>query len=80
MSNKTAYEKLHRATREGNKNLVTAVLATEEGRRNIDAVNYRGVSALMLAICVFHANWTLSPRQTGQSERSDAGGAFLLLN
>jgi len=50
MSNKTAYEKLHRATREGNKNLVTAVLATEEGRRNIDAVNYRGVSALMLAI------------------------------
>ncbi len=26
--------------------------------------------------CVFHGNWTLSPRQTGQSERSDAGVVF----
>ena len=23
--------------------------------------------------CVFHANWTLIPRQTGQFRRSDAG-------
>lgn len=28
------------------------------------------------ALCVFHATWTLSPRQTGQSERSDAGVVF----
>jgi integrase len=26
--------------------------------------------------CVFHATWTLSPEQTGQSERSDAGVVF----
>jgi len=26
--------------------------------------------------CVFHATWTLSPGQTGQSERSDAGVVF----
>ncbi len=26
--------------------------------------------------CVFHGNWTLSPQQTGQSERSDAGVVF----
>ena len=26
--------------------------------------------------CVFHGNWPLSPRQTGQSERSDAGVVF----
>jgi hypothetical protein len=29
-------------------------------------------------ICVFHANWTASPRQSGQSERSDAGVLVLL--
>ena len=29
-----------------------------------------------LYTCVFHGNWTLSPRQTGQSERSDAGVVF----
>jgi hypothetical protein len=28
--------------------------------------------------CVFHANWTASPRQSGQSERSDAGVVVLL--
>jgi hypothetical protein len=28
--------------------------------------------------CVFHANWTPIPRQTGQSERSDAGVIVLL--
>ncbi len=28
--------------------------------------------------CVFHANWTPIPRQTGQSERSDAGVLVLL--
>ncbi len=28
--------------------------------------------------CVFHANWTASPRQSGQSERSDAGVMVLL--
>ena len=24
--------------------------------------------------CIFHANWTAVPRQSGQSERSDARG------
>jgi hypothetical protein len=34
------------------------------------------VGVLSLSMCVFHGNWTLSPRQTGQSERSDAGVVF----
>ena len=31
---------------------------------------------VMLLDCVFHANWTVSPRQSGQSARSDAGVVF----
>jgi DNA-binding NarL/FixJ family response regulator len=32
----------------------------------------------LVSACVFHANWTPIPRQTGQSERSDAGVIVLL--
>jgi hypothetical protein len=40
------------------------------------AKNIAANRLLTLTRCVFHGNWTLSPRQTGQSERSDAGVVF----
>ncbi len=40
------------------------------------AADLVGGTINQFVVCVFHATWTLSPRQTGQSERSDAGCVF----
>ena len=37
------------------------------------AVKVMLITGLRIGECVFHANWTLIPRQTGQFRRSDAG-------
>ena len=46
---------------------LSVVDQVEKGEMSYKQAQYR---------CVFHATWTLSPRQTGQSERSDAGVVF----
>ena len=40
--------------------------------------NHQNSERREILACVFHANWTPIPRQTGQSERSDAGVLVLL--